>query len=441
MIKNILIFFISSISLLAAEFKERELISDLSYPWDMVWAPDNTIWFTERPGRINKINPITGQFKLLLTISDVYPNNEGGLLGMVFHPDFESKPFLYVVYNYKGPNNTTLEKIVRYKVDADIISSPLIILDKIPGASIHNGSRLLFGPDQKLYISTGDASNQSSAQSLSSLSGKILRLNDDGSIPEDNPFAGSPIWTYGHRNPQGLTFVDDLLFSSEHGPSTDDEINIIEKGRNYGWPNVAGYCDNNKPNESQFCSENNVKEPIISLEPTQTLALCGMDYYNHTNIPEFNGSLLVATLKMQRLLQLKLNDTKDKIVERKEFLINKYGRLRDVLVAPNGNIYLCTSNGNDRIIELSGINTSIDPNKDNEIRLFPNPAKDIINISGQFDNISIFNLLGEEVSTIDNNSNYWNTNDKFGYSLADGIYIAKVKTKMDIKNIIVILQR
>lgn len=441
MIKNILIFFISSISLFSAEFKEKVLVNDLSYPWDMVWAPDNTIWFTERPGRINKIDPLTGQFKLLLTISDVYPNNEGGLLGMVFHPDFESKPFLYVVYNYKGPNNTTLEKVVRYNVDSDNISSPFTILDQIPGASIHNGSRLLFGPDKKLYISTGDASNQPSAQNLSSLSGKILRINDDGSIPEDNPFAGSRIWTYGHRNPQGLTFVGDKLFSSEHGPSTDDEINVIEKGRNYGWPNVAGYCDNNKPNESQFCVENNIKEPIISLEPTQTLALCGIDYYNHMDIPEFNGSLLVATLKMQRLLQLKLNDAKDKIIERKEFLINKYGRLRDVLVAPNGKIYICTSNGNDKIIELSGITNSLEQGKNIDFHLFPNPANDIIYLNGQFDSISIFNLLGEPVSIIDNSTKIWNTTDKYGNLLPNGIYIAKVKTKMDIKNIIVILQR
>lgn len=327
------------------DLKTRVVASGLTLPWEMVYGPDNLIWFTEKSGKISKLNPQNGQITPVFTIPDVRVNGEGGLLGMVLHPDFGTNPYVYVVYDY---GTTYKGKVVRYTYGNGTLSSPQVLLDQIPAASIHNGSRLLI-TGGKLFITTGDASNSSMAQNVNSLSGKVLRLNLDGSIPADNPYSNNPVWSFGHRNPQGLVLVGNKLFSSEHGNSTDDEINIIEKGRNYGWPNVEGMCDGSA--EKGFCTQNNVAEPLINWTPT--IAPSGLAFYNNDYIPQFKNSLLLALLKDTKLMQLKLDDAQTKIVGTKNFYINEFGRLRAVCVAPDGKIYICTSNGsNDRIIEV-----------------------------------------------------------------------------------------
>jgi glucose/arabinose dehydrogenase len=175
-------------------------------------------------------------------------------------------------------------------------------------------------------------------------------LNLDGSIPSDNPEAGNPYWSFGHRNAQGLVYANNTMYVSEHGPSNDDEINIIEKGRNYGWPNVHGMCDGSS--EMSFCSVNNVKEPMRIWSPTA--AVCGLDYYNSDKIPEWKNSLLVVALKNARLYQMKLDNTHKQITQTTEFFTNDYGRLRDLCISPSGKVYICTSNGGnrDKIIEI-----------------------------------------------------------------------------------------
>ncbi|HWR32873.1 MAG TPA: PQQ-dependent sugar dehydrogenase, partial [Chitinophagaceae bacterium] len=268
--------------------KDSVLVQGLNYPWEILWGPDNFIWMTERGGRISRVNPVSGTVTALLTISEVLSNGEGGLLGMVLHPDFSTTPQVFVAYDYNNAGNYR-EKIVRYTYNGTTLINPTTIIDNIAAASIHNGCRLLITPDFKLFITTGDASNQSLPQNTAALNGKILRLNLDGSIPADNPVAGNPYWSFGHRNPQGLVFANNIMYSSEHGPSNDDEMNIIEKGRNYGWPNVEGYC--NTSSEQSFCSANNVKEPIKAWTPTA--AVCGMDYYNSNLIPQWKNSLLM----------------------------------------------------------------------------------------------------------------------------------------------------
>jgi glucose/arabinose dehydrogenase len=261
---------------------------------------------------------------------------------MVLHPSFSANPYLYVVYDYDKAGSYR-EKIVRYTYNGGSLTSPLIILDNIEASSIHNGSRLAISPDLKLFITTGDASNTSLSQTSNSVNGKILRLNLDGTIPADNPSPSSAVWSKGHRNPQGLVFVGNVLFSSEHGPDIEDEINIIEKGRNYGWPDVRGLC--NEPGEQSFCTTNNVKESIKSWTPT--IATCGIDFYDHDLIPQWKNSLLMATLKDSRLMQLKLNDARTAISETADFFTNVYGRMRDVCISPEGKVFICTSNGND----------------------------------------------------------------------------------------------
>lgn len=333
-------------SLPDVELKTNVLVANLSNPWEIVYGPDNFIWFTEKSGKISRLNPQTGTVSPLLTISEVRVNGEGGLLGMVLHPDFTVNPYVYVIYDY---GTTYKAKVVRFTYASGTLSNPQVLLDQIPAASIHNGSRLLISGD-KLFITTGDASDTSTPQNNSSISGKILRINLDGTIPADNPIPNSPVWTSGHRNPQGLVLVGNKLFSSEHGPDSDDEINIIQKGRNYGWPNVKGFC--NETNEQAFCAQNNIVEPLINWTPT--IAPSGLTYYNSNYIPQFKNSLLLAVLKGSKLMQLKLDDTQSKIIGTKDFYVNGFGRLRAVCQSPEGKIYICTSNGsNDKIIEIT----------------------------------------------------------------------------------------
>jgi glucose/arabinose dehydrogenase len=329
--------------------KDSVLAQGLSYPWEILWGPDNFIWMTERGGRISRVNPSTGSVTLIHTISEVVSNGEGGLLGMVLHPSFATTAYVFVAYNYNNAGNYR-EKIVRFTYNGTSLVNPVTIIDNISASSIHNGCRLLISPDLKLFITTGDASNQALPQNTSTVNGKVLRLNLDGTIPADNPVAGNPYWSFGHRNPQGLAFANNILYSSEHGPGNDDEVNIIEKGRNYGWPNIEGTCDTN--NENTFCAANNIKEPFKTWTPTA--AVCGLDYYNSDLIPQWKNSLLLVSLKNARLYQMKLDASLITVTSTTEYFTNTYGRMRDLCISPAGKVYICTSNGsNDKIIEIS----------------------------------------------------------------------------------------
>ena len=334
-----------------AQLQVTVLAEGLDHPWEILWGPDNMLWMTERSGRISQLDPQSGSIKNLITISDVRATGEGGLLGMALHPDFQTTPHVFVAYNYDKSGRYT-EKVVRYTFNGTTLVDPVIILDNIAAAGIHNGARLVFGPDKKLYITTGDAGTSSSSQQASSVNGKVLRLNPDGTVPADNPNGGSPIWSTGHRNAQGPTFANGKLYSSEHGPSTDDEINIIQSGMNYGWPNVAGACDESA--EQTFCNSNAVVTPIYSWTPT--IAPSGMEYYNNDLIPQWKNSLLVAVLKNSMLVQLKLNGAGDQVESVTEFFKGEYGRMRDVCVAPDGRVFISTDNGSDRILVVSRSN-------------------------------------------------------------------------------------
>ena len=337
----------------APEVSIRIVKQGLQHVWEILWGPDDHIWFTERQGKISKMNPTTGAIVFTTSISETVSSGEGGLLGMALHPDFLNNGYLYVVYNYSGTSGYR-EKVVRYTYANNAIANPTTIIENIPASNIHNGSRIRVINEStgvKIYFTTGDASNASSAQDVNSRSGKVHRLNADGSIPADNPIAGNPLWTYGHRNPQGLVFVNNKIYESEHGPNIEDEVNIIEKGRNYGWPTVNGPCDGS---EVSFCTANNIKEPIWS-SGNGTIAVCGIDYYNSDKISAWKNSILMVTLKDASLQQLKLNTDGNSVASTSVFYKNDHGRLRDVCISPTGNVYLSTSNGNndDKIIEIT----------------------------------------------------------------------------------------
>ena len=331
----------------------RIIKNNLNFPWEILWGKDDFIWMTERGGKISKVNPKTGDVVFSATLPEVVSNGEGGLLGMVQHPDFLSNGFLYVVFNY-NKGNTYTEKVVQYKFINNSLQTVATIIDNIPAAGIHNGSRLLITNESapKLFITTGDAAAPNTAQLTNSLSGKILRFNVDGSIPADNPISGSPVWSLGHRNPQGLVMANGIMYTSEHGPNVEDEVNIIEKNSNYGWPTVTGPC--NDPAEITFCTANNVKAPIWS-SGNITFAYCGMDYYNNDRIAAWKNCLLLTTLKDATLRVLKLNASGQTVNAEQIFFKNKFGRIRDICISPAGRVYLCTGNGGnaDVLVELS----------------------------------------------------------------------------------------
>jgi glucose/arabinose dehydrogenase len=330
----------------------RTVKSGLNYPCEIIWGSDNYIWMTERDGKISRIDPANGNTTFSYTINEVEARNEGGLLGMALHPDFENNGLLYAVYNYNR-SGRHLEKLVRFHYTNNTLENPVVLFDNIIGSTNHNGSRLWITQeaDPKIFMTTGDAFDQSLSQPTATLNGKVLRLNIDGTIPADNPFPNNPVWTYGHRNQQGLIMVNNILYASEHGPSIEDEVNIIEKGHNYGWPEVTGPCD--KINETVFCNNNDINAPIWS-SGSSTIAVSGLDYYNNDIIPQWKNSLLMMTLKNSSIRQLQLSPDGLSVTATNTYFQNEWGRLRDLCISPDGKVYICTSNGDneDVIIEI-----------------------------------------------------------------------------------------
>lgn len=369
----------------------KTIANNLDTPWEILWGSDNFIWATERFGRISRINPNSGEVLEVISIDDSEEVGEGGLLGMVIDSDFLTNNFFYVAYNYFATGNDYREKIVRftYNPSTGKAGNPFILLDNINAATNHNGCRLVISPDNKLIFTTGDAQLTSNSQDINNMSGKTLRINLDGTIPNDNPVPNNRVWTWGHRNPQGLVYSPDgkYLYSSEHGSNSNDEINIITKGRNYGWPNVEGFCDNEL--ETAFCRDSNVVEPIFAWTPT--LAVAGIDFYNYDLIPEWKNSILVSSLKASRITQLHLNESGTEVLNSFDFYTNEFGRLRDICISPEGKVYVAVSNKDgrgtpnaedDRIIEISPVSTSVLETEEGiSVNIFPNPSKDFINIT------------------------------------------------------------
>lgn len=366
-----------------AQMTTRVIRDSLFIPWELVYGPDNHIWFAQKNGYVCRMEPQSGHIDTLYYESNTAVQGEGGMLGMALDPGFPTTPYIYIAYNY-GSNK---ERIVKYTYANNTLTTPQILLDNIAASNIHNGCRLLIVGD-KLFATTGDASNQSLPQNVSSVNGKVLRINLDGSIPPDNPLPGSPVWTWGHRNAQGLIYENGKMYSSEHGPSSDDEINIIEKGRNYGWPAVTGFC--NTPAEITFCNDSNVVEPMKAWTPT--IAVSDIAYYNHAMFPSLQNSILMTTLKDSKLHQLTLNGSFDSITASSTISAVSFGRLRAICIGTHGNIFIATSNSNssgsnrvDKIIEVYDPSfvpppSSVPGAAKNEITIYPNPITDEINV-------------------------------------------------------------
>ena len=320
-------------------YKIETVAENLTIPWSIDWLPDGTALFTERNGNLRAIQNGELLQEPLLTLG--VGAGEGGLLGVAVDPDFEQNNYIYLYYTYTE-FITTSNKVVRYQLTDGVVTEDKVLIDGIPGASYHDGGRIQFGPDGKLYITTGEAGNPDLAQDLNSLGGKILRINSDGTIPEDNPWENSPIYTIGHRNPQGIDWDESgNLVATEHGPSgwrgvAHDEINLIIPGANYGWPDVIG-------DETAEGLQN----PILHTGD-DTWAPSGAEFYNGDKIPEWNGKYFVATLRGSHLHMIDFDLENNKIISHEKLFQDEFGRLRDVQTGPDGYLYILTSNQDGR---------------------------------------------------------------------------------------------
>jgi len=348
----------------------REVIGNLDIPWEIKWGYDGFIWMTERPGIVSRVNVETGEKNIILDIQNsVYSgNNEAGLLGMEFHPEFSTNHILFMTYTFIQGNQIK-ERLssFTYNINSETLENEQILLNNINGYTTHIGSRILALEDLTILISTGDAQDQPASQDVDELTGKILRMdiseNNFGGIPADNPIPNSYVWSWGHRNAQGLELAPNgIIYSSEHGPTTDDELNILVPNRNYGWPYVQGFCD--EPTETEFCEQNNVVEPLVNWTPT--IAPSDIIWYDHPAIPEFQNTLLMTVLKNKMLVRFEFSEDGQSVTNETEFFQYEWGRLRDICVSPDGKIYLAT-NGNswpsqppNEIIELSNANYNVD---------------------------------------------------------------------------------
>lgn len=318
--------------------KSIEVIADrLNIPWELVFLPDKSILVTERRGNIIKI----GSEAARIPVPGVVSAGEGGLLGMVIHPEFSQNRWIYLYLTVRE-GDVLKNVVVRYVFSGSGLSGKKIIIDNIPAGSNHNGGRIAFGPDGFLYVTTGDSGKTKLAQNIKSLAGKILRVKDDGTVPDDNPF-GNAVYSFGHRNSQGIVWDGEgRLWATEHGRSGKlsgyDELNLIEKGANYGWPEIQG-------DETR----SGMKKPVIHSGASKTWAPGGAAYAD--------GSIFFTGLRGQTLYEYKISENKIT-----EHFKGEYGRLRGVTIDPDGNFYIFTNNTDgrgkpgsedDRIIKIS----------------------------------------------------------------------------------------
>lgn len=327
------------------KFRVETVASGLEVPWGFAWLPTGEMLFTERPGRVRIIEKGKLRAEPVFVVPDVEPSSESGLMDISVHPNFGANGYVYLAYAYNADGKRV--KVMRYKYADGKFTEPAAIIENVPGAPNHAGTRCRFGPDGKLYVTTGDSTDWNLAQDNSSLAGKTLRLNDDGSVPKDNPFVGKKgyrpeIWTTGHRNAQGLAWQpgSGLMFQTEHGPSGfegrgggADEVNIVERGKNYGWPAIYGKK-----------TAPGMVAPL--LEYTPACAPASAMFYSGDVFRDLKGSLFIGCLRGTRMIRVILNGRT--VLSQENLLVDKVGRIREIGQSPDGLIYFSTSNRDGR---------------------------------------------------------------------------------------------
>ena len=305
------------------EVETSVVATNLEVPWGIAFLPDGDALFTERDsGRLLRMSA-SGEIQEVQTLP-TRGFGEGGSLGLAVSPDYERDGYIYAYYTTDIDN-----RVVRFRLGEE----PEPILTGIPFNSYHDGGRIAFGPDGMLYVATGDAGDPAGSQDRSSLAGKILRLTPEGGVPGDNPFPSSPVYSYGHRNVEGLAWDEEgQLFASEFGQNAFDEVNRIEPGENYGWPYVEG-----EGGEGQ-----GYVDPITTWS-TDEASPSGAEVLKNGAIPQWEGDLFVAALRGARLWRLELG-LDGNVVGQEQLLRDDFGRIRNVVQAPDGSLWVTTSN-------------------------------------------------------------------------------------------------
>lgn len=325
---------------------ETEVVAQgLEIPWSVVFPSQDRLLVSERTGAIRQIVNDTLLPDPTYIFEEVRARDEAGLMSLALHPDFSSNGYVYACYTTSGSGSDIITRVARLVDDGESLAFDGVIIDNIPAARFHAGCRVQFGPDGMLYVSTGDALNTALPQDVDSLAGKILRVTPEGEVPADNPFPGSPVFSLGHRNPQGLTWdiEDGRMYATEHGPSGfdgpggGDEINLIIPGGNYGWP---------------LGSHDDVPEgtigPLIQFTPAE--ATGSALFYDDDALPFFKGNLFFGALRGEGLVRVILDENAqgDVVVDSVEKIVSEVGRVRDVTTGPDGSIYFTTSNRDGR---------------------------------------------------------------------------------------------
>ncbi len=311
----------------------QTLVTGLQIPWSLAFTPDGRLFITERPGRVRVFANGALLTEPALTLTDVFTTGESGILGLAAHPDFATNHFVYLTYTANGPRGP-VARLMRFREVGNRLAEGVVLLDDVPAANIHNGSRVRFGPDRRLYVTFGDVATPSTAQDVASLNGKILRLNDDGTSAPGNRF-NSPVYSFGHRNPQGIDWhpVTGDFWEAEHGQTNNDEINVIDNGANYGWPEIE--ARETRPD---------MVTPVAFYVPA--IAPSGAAFYRGTALPTFRNQLFVAALRGMALVRVTVDGRR--ITAQERLVENEFGRLRDVVSGPDGFLYFCTSNRDGR---------------------------------------------------------------------------------------------
>lgn len=338
-------------------FRVDTIVSGLSVPWGMVFLPNGNMLITERAGEIRIFR--NGQLleEKVKGLPEIYVKGQGGLLDIALHPSYEENGWIYLSYATPAPNendggNTT---IMRARLKDDTLVDQEVLFKAEPNSSrgVHFGCRIEFDREGYLYFSVGERGQSSNAQTLSNHCGKIFRLHDDGRVPDDNPFVGQKkampeIFTYGHRNPQGLALHPQTgeLWAHEHGPQGGDELNIIRKGNNYGWPEITYGINYDGTIITEDTAKAGLQQPVVYWKPS--IAPCGMTFVAGDQYPAWKNNVLVGSLKFQYLVRCELKG--DKVVHQ-EKLLEGYGRVRNVRQGPDGYIYVALE-GTGLIVKL-----------------------------------------------------------------------------------------
>ncbi|MPZ10964.1 MAG: PQQ-dependent sugar dehydrogenase [Kiloniellaceae bacterium] len=329
----------------------------LEHPWGMAFLPDGGMLITERPGRLRLLKDGRLQPEAIAGTPEVVARGQGGLLDVALHPDFADNRLVYLSYAGAGEDGVGTE-VARARFDGSRLEDLEVIFRAEPKTSGRNhfGSRLLFADDGTLYITLGDRySFKEEAQNPANHLGSIVRLNDDGSVPDDNPFVGRQdarpeIFSYGHRNVQGLALqrATGTLWAHEHGPQGGDEVNILRPGANYGWPAITYGIDYSGAIISEKTSAPGMEQPVVFWDPS--IAPSGMAFYDGDRFPKWKGDLFVGALAHQHLRRLMIEGQR---VVGQEVLLEELGeRIRDVRVGPDGYLHVLTDSSNGRLLRL-----------------------------------------------------------------------------------------